>query len=146
MSGRRAEFSKRSQMYWLTQTGAGGSILVAALLGFLIGMVVVSQTIYATTMENIEEFATLKAMGASKWFIIRVVLSQALVCGAVGCILGLLAAMPVIDHVRGFIAWIYTPAWLPVLMVVPSLMMCCLAAIASIRAALAVEPARVFRA
>src|SRR5262245_21023840 len=74
----REEFAARSRSYWLTQTGAGGTILTAGFLGFVVGMVIVSQTIYATTMENIEEFATLKAIGASRGYIRRVVLIQAL--------------------------------------------------------------------
>jgi putative ABC transport system permease protein len=142
----QAEFAKQSRMYWVTQTGAGGGILIAAILGFLIGLMVVSQTIYATTLENLEEFATLKALGATRWFVIRVVLTQSLVCGVVGCALGLAAALPLVDKARGMIAWIYTPWWLPPAMFIPTLAMCCLAAIVSIRAALAVEPAKVFRA
>ena len=49
----REEFAHKSRMYWVIKTGAGSAILTAAVLGFLIGLVVVSQTIYANTMENI---------------------------------------------------------------------------------------------
>jgi len=140
------EFSAQSRTYWLTQTGAGGGILVAAILGFLVGLVVVSQTMYATTMEHLEEFATLKALGASKWFVVRIVLSQALICGVTGCLLGLLATFPAIDAARQAIPWIKTPWWLPAGVWIPTLAMCAIAANLSIRAALKVEPARVFRA
>ena len=140
------EFRRHSQIYWLSQTGAGGGILSAAVLGFLVGLVIVSQTIYATTMENVEEFATLKALGATRWYVARIVLIQALLCGALGCLLGLAVTFPLIDQVRRGIPWIVTPWWLPVGMIGPTFVMCELAAIVSIRAALAVEPARVFRA
>ncbi len=142
----RAEFARRSQIYWISQTGAGGGLMAAAILGFLVGMVIVSQTIYATTMENLEEFATLKALGASRWYIVRIVLTQALVCGAAGCALGVTATFPLVREARRAIPWVETPWWLPAGMIVPSLVMCCGAAIASIRAALTVEPGRVFRA
>jgi putative ABC transport system permease protein len=141
----RDEFARKSRTYWTIKTGAGGAILTAALLGFLIGLVVVSQTIYANTMENIEEYATLKALGASQAFVARIVLTQALICGAVGSILGLLA-VPSIGYAKSLIPWIYTPWWLLLVMVVPSLAMCALASIASVRSALTVEPGRVFRA
>lgn len=140
------EFARKSRMYWTIKTGAGGAILTAAVLGFLIGLVVVSQTIYANTMENIEEYATLKALGASQSFVARIVLSQALICGAAGSILGLLTVIPSIDYAKSLIPWIYAPGWMPALMVVPSLVMCALASIASVRSALTVEPGRVFRA
>jgi putative ABC transport system permease protein len=142
----RDEFAHKSRMYWTIKTGAGGAILTAAVLGFLIGLVVVSQTIYANTMENIEEYATLKALGARKSLVARIVLAQALLCGALGSILGLFAVIPVIDHARSLIPWIYMPWWLPTAMVVPSLTMCSLASVASVRSALTVEPGRVFRA
>ncbi len=142
----RAEFSRRSRLYWITQTGAGGGILIAAILGFLIGLVIVSQNIYATTMENLEEFATLKALGASRWFIIRIVLMQALACGMAGSLLGVAATFPLVEAARNTIAWIYTPWWLPLVTIPPGLLMCGLASIISVCAALLVEPARVFRA
>jgi putative ABC transport system permease protein len=97
-------------------------------------------------MENIEEYATLKALGASQTFVARIVLSQALICGVLGSILGLVAAVPSIGYAKSLIPWIYAPWWLPAVMVVPSLLMCALASIASVSSALTVEPGRVFRA
>jgi putative ABC transport system permease protein len=142
----REEFAHKSRMYWVIKTGAGSAILTAAVLGFLIGLVVVSQTIYANTMENIEEYATLKALGASRVFVARVVLSESLICGVVGSILGMLAVVPAMNYARSLIPWIHTPLWLPFVMVGLSLLMCSLASIASVRSALTVDPARVFRA
>lgn len=142
----KSEFSEQSRHYWITQTGAGGGILVAVILGFVIGLIVVSQSIYATTMERIEEFATLKALGASSWFIIRVVLTQAFICAAVGSVLGLLAVVPAVASARQVITWILTPVWLPIAVFPATVLMCSVAAIMSIKAALTVEPARVFRA
>src|SRR6266849_6707382 len=84
----RDEFARKSRTYWTIKTGAGGAILTAAVLGFLIGLLDVSQTIYANTMENIEEYATLKALGASQHLLACIVLTQALLSGAVGSILG----------------------------------------------------------
>ncbi|HUQ90039.1 MAG TPA: ABC transporter permease [Bryobacteraceae bacterium] len=142
----REQFARRSQMFWITQTGAGGAILTAALLGFVIGLVVASQTIYATTMENLEEYATLKAIGATSGYVTRVVLMQAMICGVAGCMVGLIATQPIVEIARNTIAWLKTPVWLPWVMLPPGLLMCALAAIISVRAALTVEPARVFRA
>jgi putative ABC transport system permease protein len=141
-----AEFSRRARIFWVIKTGAGGAILVAGLLGFIVGLVVVSQNIYATTMENLEEFATLKAIGATRWFVQRVVLHQALVSGIIGSTLGLAATYPIVQITLHFIAWIQTPWWLPLGMIFVSLLMCALAAVFSVRKAVAVEPGRVFRA
>jgi putative ABC transport system permease protein len=142
----RDEFSRRARVFWIRKTGAGGAILMVALLGFLVGMVIVSQNIYATTMENLEEFATLKAIGARRWYIQKVVLTQALACGIVGSVVGLVALLPLMEPIRNTISWVYMPWWLPFGMIFVGLLMCVLASVASIKKALAVEPARVFRA
>ena len=142
----REEFSRRAEIYWTAQTGAGGAILTAALLGFFIGLAVVSQAIYATTMENIEEFATLKALGASHGFVVKVILTQSLICGLTGYLLGFLITNPMIRTARSKIPWVSTPSWLPTSVLIPTLAMCVLASVFSVRAALAVEPAKVFRA
>ena len=55
-----SEFSRMTRFYWLFTTGAGLAVLLAALLGLVVGVVVVAQTIYATTMDHIREYGTLK--------------------------------------------------------------------------------------
>src|SRR5205085_8802872 len=102
----RGEFARQSRLYWTIKTGAGGAILTAAVLGFLIGLVVVSQTVYANIMENIEEYATLKALGASQAFVALIVLAQALSCGVVGSILVLLVVVRCISYAQSLIPWI----------------------------------------
>jgi putative ABC transport system permease protein len=142
----RAEFSSRARKFWVEKTGAGGAIVLAAVLGFVVGMVIVSQNIYATTMENLEEFATLKAIGARRWYIQKVVLTQALACGAVGSVIGLCAYLPLLGPIRRTISWISFPWWLPFSTIFLGLVMCVLASVVSIRKAVSVEPGKVFRA
>jgi len=142
----REEFARKAQVYWTSQTGAGGAIVAAALLGFIIGLAVVSQSVYATTMEHIEEFATLKALGASHWFVVRVIVAQAIACGVAGYLLGIGVSVPVMRAVGSVIPWLQTPSWLPLAMLPVALTICILASVLAVRAALAVEPAKVFRA
>ena len=142
----RAEFSHKAQVYWTSQTGAGSAILGAALLGFLIGIAIVSQAIYATTMEHIEEFATLKALGAQAGFIIKVIVLQALASGVAGYLLGVVISGPVIRSAQSAIPWLAEQRGLPLAILPMTLVICVLASVLSVRAALGVEPARVFRA
>lgn len=142
----QSEFSRRSRQYWVLQTGAGGAILTAGLLGFVVGVVIVSQTVYATTMENLEEYATLRAMGATRRYLCRLVLTQALLGGVIGCALGLGASYPCVAALRGGIPWVHTPWWMPLGMLGASLVMGAVASVTSIRTVLRVEPGRVFRA
>ncbi|HTS76978.1 MAG TPA: ABC transporter permease [Bryobacteraceae bacterium] len=141
----KAEFSKQARAYWLQQTGAGGTVMTSAVLGFIIGLLIVSQTIYAATMENIEEFATLKALGASRAYIAKVVLTQALTCGVAGCSLAMIVSGPAIRAARAAVSWILMPDWLPLAMFIPGLLMCAAASLISARKAMVVDPGKVFR-
>jgi len=142
----KTEFAHRSQLFWLTQTGAGAALAGAAFLGFIVGSVIISQTIYATTMENLEEYATLKAIGATKLMVCGIVLLQALSAGAAGCIIGLASVVPCAWLALSFIPWLFVPWWIYPWSVGLTLMMCAIAPISSVRRALFVDPARVFRA
>jgi putative ABC transport system permease protein len=142
----RQEFARRAQRFWVIKTGAGGALLTGAFLGFLVGLAIVSQNIYATTLENLEEYATLKALGASRGYVQRVVIAQALISGVAGSIIGLAAIFPAVKLVKTQIAWVYTPWWLPLMIIAVSALMCGLASVVSVRKALGVEPGRVFRA
>lgn len=141
----KREFSNQARFFWSIETGAGGALLIAALLGFLVGLVVVSQNIYATTVESIDEYATLKAMGASRRYIQSMVVYQAMICGLIGSFLGLAMTFPIVAVSRSIVSWVETPWWIPVIMIPVSLGMCGLASVMSIKKAVSVEPARVFR-
>ena len=78
------EFRKRSQAYWLFQTGAGAALIAGAVLGLIVGIVIVAQTLYSSTKDHINEFATLRALGAGAGYIVKVILMQAVLSGLIG--------------------------------------------------------------
>jgi hypothetical protein len=59
---------------------------------------------------------------------------------------GIGLSFPAVSAAKSVVGWIYTPWWLPGWIAGASLIMCAVASVASIRTALGVEPARVFRA
>jgi putative ABC transport system permease protein len=142
----KTEFASKSQQFWLVRTGSGGAILMGALLAFLIGLAVVSQAIYASTIERIEEFATLKALGATNNFVSLIVIVQVLSCAVLGAALGIPSAILVVSVARRTIEWIYMPWSLPLFVILPTLGMCLLAGLFAVRTALRADPAMVFRA
>lgn len=81
-----ADFSRRSQMYWLFDTGAGAGVLFLAAIVFFAGAVVTSQTLIAAVMGSVREYATLNALGVGVGALSRVVMEQAFWVGAFGVI------------------------------------------------------------
>src|SRR5262249_5693894 len=88
-------YSRMCMGYWLTRTGIGISFGLAAVLGLLVGLAVVAQTLYASVTERVKEFGTLKAMGADDRCVGRFIMAQAMGNAVLGSVLGLLAAFVV---------------------------------------------------
>ncbi|MBD2102157.1 FtsX-like permease family protein [Leptolyngbya sp. FACHB-261] len=80
----RAELSELTQRYWRDETGIGFVLSLGAGLGLVVGTVIVGQVLYASAVDHIREFGTLKAMGASNWYIYRVIGEQALWMAVLG--------------------------------------------------------------
>jgi putative ABC transport system permease protein len=84
-----AQFSARTRLYWMFTTGAGLALLVASFVGLVVGFVVVAQTLYATTIDHLREFGTLRAIGASRRYLHQIVLNQAAISAVLGYSIGL---------------------------------------------------------
>ncbi len=74
----KSDYAQRSRKYWQVRTGIGLSFGLAAVLGLLVGLVIVAQTLYASVNERLTEFATLRALGTGDGPIARFLLAQAL--------------------------------------------------------------------
>jgi putative ABC transport system permease protein len=82
------EFKALTYTYFMKNTGIPINFGIAVGLGFFIGTAIAGQTFYNFTLENIRYFGTLKAMGATNGILLRMILLQALVVGALGYGLG----------------------------------------------------------
>lgn len=139
------EFARRTRNYWLFTTGAGIALLVAAVLGIVVGAVVVAQTIYAITVDHERDYATLKAMGASNAFVCRVILRQAAISAIAGYAAGMAIGLAIVRLSRAWGAVILAPWQLAAAMFALALAMCCGASVVSMHRVLRLEPAMVFK-
>jgi putative ABC transport system permease protein len=139
-------FAQRSGSFWMGETGAGGGIAMAGLLGLFVGVLIVSQIMYAMTSERLGEFATLLALGAPQRFATRIVIRQALLISLAGCVLGALLLWPISAIARAYVvAWLLVPWWLPLLCVGLVVAVAQLGARSSLRLIRGVDPVTVFR-
>ena len=60
------EFRDRSLLFWLFDTGAGAALLGSAILGVIVGTIIVAQTLYSSAKDHLKEFATLRAIRSSR--------------------------------------------------------------------------------
>ena len=140
-----AEFSSMTRQYWMFTTGAGVAVLLAAALGLVVGIVVVAQTIYATTMDHLKEYGTLKAMGATNGYLYRVIIQQAVASAVVGYVLAMGVSYFVIKGSQSGGAAIMVPPQMVAGMFVLTVVMCVGAALVSINKVTRLDPAMVFK-
>ena len=135
----------QTRSYWLFSTGAGAALVLAAMLGVIVGMIIVAQTLYASTMERLSEFATLRAMGAPAGYLYGIILQQGLMSAAIGFSIGLAVAQTIVHAAHDANAAMLLPLPLVAGLGVATVAMCAGAAITSIRRAVTAEPAMIFR-
>ena len=140
----KAEFIDRSLDHWLFSTGAGVALIGGAALGLLVGTVIVAQTLYSSTKDHLNEFATLRALGSSAGYIYRVILLQAALSGAVGYVLGLALSLVIIHFSENTALPIVMTPGLAVFLLILTVFMCAISAVAAIMKVTKIDPAMVF--
>ena len=140
-----AEFSAMTRHYWMFTTGAGVAVLMAAVLGLVVGVAVVAQTIYATTMDHIREYGTLKAMGAPNRYVLGVIMTQAALAAAMGYVIGMSISVFVVHGAAKGGANIMLTWQTAVMMLFLTIFMCMTAAVVSVNKIFSLDPVMVFK-
>jgi putative ABC transport system permease protein len=140
-----AEMSARTRDYWSTRTGVGAGFFTTAVLGVIVGFVVVGQILYSGTLQYLREYGTLKAMGARNGAVIRVILSQAMISAGLGFAVGapLAIAMRAAMKSANLSVALTPPLYVATAAITAA--MCAFAALLSIVKVLRLDPASVFK-
>ena len=139
------EMSQRTQAYWSSRTGVGAGFFTTAVLGVIVGFVVVGQILYSGTLQYLREYGTLKAMGARNSMVVRVILAQAMISAGLGFVLGggLAIVMRVAMAKANLTVALFPSLYAATLVV--TIAMCSFAALLSIVKVLRLDPASVFK-
>lgn len=92
----REGFARRAVAYWMFETGAGLGVLLLAIVVFVVGALITSQTLMGAVAGSIREYATLQALGVGFARLRFVVLQQAAWVGASGLVVGGIATALVV--------------------------------------------------
>jgi putative ABC transport system permease protein len=139
------EFARKTKLYWMFETGIGFGFLLTMAMAFVVGIVIVGQTIYSSTVDHLKEFGTLKAIGASNFHIYQVILHQAFINGAVGFGVGIAVTLFAMRSFEDTRISLLLPPRVLIAIFAATLVMCFFAAFISIWKAMRLEPAEVFR-
>jgi len=141
----KADFVQRETNYWNAATPIGYIFAFGAIMGFVVGAIIVYQILFADVSEHLNEYATLRAMGYANRFISGIVIQQAVILGVLGYIPGVIA-----------VHWLYGKAAaatnLPlyitqgraITVLIMTLAMCAISALLALRRVRRLDPADVF--
>jgi len=87
----KADFVQREKNYWNTATPIGYIFAFGAIMGFVVGAIIVYQILFADVSEHLNEYATLRALGYPNRFISGIVIQQAIILGVLGFFPGVFA-------------------------------------------------------
>ncbi|KAI9131387.1 FtsX-like permease family protein [Acaryochloris sp. CCMEE 5410] len=142
----QTELTELTQTYWQQSTGVGYILGLGAVVGIVVGTVVVGQILYSSVTDHLREFGTMKAMGSSDWYIYRVILEQALWMAVLGYLpgMGLCVGLGAWTIQAQAIQILISPATAAGVFVV-TVAMCSGAAIFAIQKVTRLDPALVFK-
>jgi putative ABC transport system permease protein len=142
----QAELTQMTQAYWQKSTGVGFILGLGAVVGMVVGTVVVGQILYSSVTDHLREFGTLKAMGSSDWYIYRIILEQALWMAVLGYLpgMGIVLAVGSWTQQVQAVQILIGPATATGVFGL-TVIMCCGAAIFAIQKVTRLDPAMVFK-
>lgn len=143
----KEEIIRHDSTYWLQATSIGFIFGLGVLVSFVVGTVIVYQILYTDIRDHIREYATLKAMGYSSWFLFKVVLQEAVILAAMGYVPGLVISLGLyimtVNATAGALPMEMTLSRVVFVMVL-TLLMCIASGLVSVRRAMTADPADVF--
>ena len=139
------ELIRREMTFWRTSAPVGYIFLVGVYMGFVVGVIICYQIIYSDIAAHMREFATLKAMGYTNPYFIKLVLRQALYLSLMGflpgailsyvCYMGMSAMTGLTMEMSAIMA-------MSVLFV--TMLMCVVSGFLAVRKLLSLDPAELF--
>ena len=141
----REEFIRHEVSYWSDNTPIGYVFGLGVAMGLAVGLIVVYQILFSDVQDHLREYATMKAMGYSNFFLSRLVLSEAVILAVLGYIPGYFASLAVYTQARGATNLPVMMNQERALMVLGlTVLMCAVSALLAMRKLRSADPAEVF--
>ncbi len=141
----KPDYVAREAAYWNGAQPIGYIFGFGAIMGFVVGAIIVYQILFADVSDHLAEYATLRAMGYSNGFVSGIVVQQAVILAVLGYLPGWAICL-----------WLYRAAGaatqLPIYMTLErglavlglTIAMCAIAGLIALRKVRSLDPAEVF--
>jgi putative ABC transport system permease protein len=139
------ELRHREVVFTAQATPAGGVFAVGLVIGFIIGLIICYQILFNEISDNMPQYATVKAVGFPRGYLVRLVLQQAVLLACFGFIPGLAG---------GYLLYHVIESSTQILMIISvervvlvfalTFIMCVLSGLLAVQKVLRTDPAEVF--
>ena len=96
----RAELAAHERNHWVTRTSTGLVFGFGVVVAFVVGLVILNQTLSTQIMRQLPQYATLKAIGHTDHYLGRIVITLAMIMSAVGYVPAVAFAMVIYAVIR----------------------------------------------
>jgi putative ABC transport system permease protein len=141
----REEFRRTLVNYMLTKTPIGVVLGSSTVIGLLVGFVMVALTMFSAVLDNLREFGTLKALGATTRDLVGLLWVQAILYGLLGAAVGSVLVGRLATATRSAQIAMQLPPLLLLSTAGIAVLMCIVASSVAVLRVRAIEPAMVFR-
>ncbi|AFY71533.1 DevC protein [Thalassoporum mexicanum PCC 7367] len=141
----KQQFIDRELNYWRENTNIGFVFSLLTVMSFFVGIILVYQILYTDVSDHWAEYATLKAIGYSNWYLLGVVLQEALFLAILGFLPGLLISIVLYDLATDATGLLMVMTFRRALNIqLATFLMCVISGFIAVRKVQAADPAEVF--
>ena len=141
----KQDFIDRETAYWDGATPIGYVFFFGAVMGFVVGAIIVYQILFADVSEHLNEYATLRAIGYSNLFVVGIVLQQAVILAVLGFVPGVAVANWLYGNAAEATSLpIYLTTDRAATVFIMTLAMCALSGLLAVRKVSRLDPAEIF--
>ncbi|MBD2519364.1 FtsX-like permease family protein [Nostoc sp. FACHB-973] len=141
----KQQFIDFERNYWASSTAIGFIFTLGTIMGFIVGTVIVYQILYTEVSDHLAEYATLKAIGYTHNYLLKVILQEAFLLAVLGYLPGITFALFMYQSAR-------TATLLPVFMsfdratnvLILTIIMCFVSGAIAVRKLSSADPADIF--
>ena len=141
----KPQFVQREKDYWNRATPIGYIFAFGAIMGFVVGAIIVYQILFADVSEHLNEYATLRAIGYKNRFVSGIVLQQAAILAVLGYLPGVGVAWWLYGKAAGATNLpLYITQERALTVFLLTLAMCAISGLLAVRKVRRLDPAEVF--
>jgi putative ABC transport system permease protein len=139
------DFAGATVLTVLKSSGIAFSFGTLILFALITGFIIIGLTLYSSAIDRIKDYGTLKAIGATNWYIRKLILTQAVILALVGFVLGYTFVMGFKNGIAKAGTIFDYPDWIKLTIFLITLFIAVGGSMFAIRRITKLEPAQVFR-